>query len=60
MGSRFLVGLVHVIRSDKIILIQSLLRESVDIWDESLKPDKDSITSETVESVVGTHETRNQ
>ena len=53
MFGRFLVGLVDVIRSESILLIQSLLKESVDIWDESLKPDKVSITMETVENVVG-------
>ena len=42
-----------VVRSESILLIQSLLKESIDIWDESLKPDKVSITNETVESVVG-------
>ena len=53
IGSRFLVGLIDVIRSENIILIQSLLRESYDIWDESLKPDAVIISPETVESVVG-------
>ena len=40
MFGRVLVGLVDVIRSESILLIQSLLKESVDIWYESLKPDK--------------------
>ena len=52
-GGRFLVGLVDVIRTEGIILLLSLLKEDVDIWDEELRPEKTAVTNEAVQNVIG-------
>lgn len=52
-GGRFLVSLTEVMRSESIILLQSLLKESIDIWDEDLHPEKEEINEATVEGVIG-------
>ena len=38
-GGRFLVGLREVLNSEKIIVIKSMLKENINIWEEDVKED---------------------
>ena len=38
-GGRFLVGLREVVASERILTIKSLLKESISVWDEDIRPD---------------------